>query len=59
MHRLLLQKASKAIRRLNVIQEGHKVTIQRQQAELETLRAKRPQKRIVINPNIQFTNIED
>jgi hypothetical protein len=58
MQRLVIQKAGKAIGRLNAIQAGHEATIQRQKAEIESLQAKKPRKRITIDPNLRFANIE-
>jgi hypothetical protein len=58
MQRLVIQKAGKAIGRLNAIQAGHEATIQRQKAEIESLQAKKPRKRITVDPNSRFANIE-
>ncbi|OAF58839.1 hypothetical protein VC83_06125 [Pseudogymnoascus destructans] len=58
MQRLVIQKAGKVIGRLNAIQAGHEATIQRQKAEIESLQAKKPRKRITVDLNSRFANIE-
>ena len=55
----MLHKAGKAIERLNVIQTEQEAIIQHQQAQIERLESKKPQKKIVIDPNIWFVNIEE
>jgi hypothetical protein len=56
--RNLLQKAGKSIGRLNMIQAGHEATIQQQKAQLEALVAKKPRKKVVVDLNTRFAEIE-
>ena len=55
----MLHKAGKAIGRLNVIQAEQEAIIQRQQAQIDRLESKKPRKKIPVDLNTCFTNIEE
>lgn len=58
IQRLIFQKAGKAIGKLNAIQAGYEATIERQKAEIDRLQGKKTRKRITIDPNIRFADVE-
>ena len=52
-------KSKKAIEQLNAIQAAHEATIQHQQTEIENLKSKKSWKKVAVNPNKKFVNIDD
>ena len=56
--RTVLQKAGKAIGQLKAQQAIQEALIHKQEAHLETLRSQKAKKKVAVDPNNRFANIE-
>ena len=54
-----MQKTSKAIKYLNAWQAVQQATIQKQASQLKAFRDQEAKKRVAIDPNTLFANVED
>ena len=56
--RTVLHKAGKAIKHANTTQALQLSTIRQQQAQIEALTPTQPRKKVAVDPETQFANIE-